>query len=305
MPVNKPRRNGSFAPLSAQAYKDDALMEAGEAAELLFYRGVSFGADVLQDGVITEAQLIRFVGHGMKDAKKRAEKLVKVGVWTRVEGGYSVRSWLKWNRSKEEIDALQNKDAVRKPKRGSNPDGDEPLPDEDSERNPLGDEPESAPDTANSPNGTGVDSEPRARPPSLQPTPEPENTLPTAPRRARVDGDFEAFWEIYPRKVGKDAARRAWVKVVKTTSSTQIIQGAKTFAVQREGEDPQYTAYPATWLNAGRWDDEPPQPTHGGEDFQLPTPPREVADDPDPAVYVRWARAQRDAWVAAHTGRSA
>lgn len=126
----------------------------------------------------------------------------------------------------------------------------------------------------------------------------------TAARRARVDQAFDDFWAAYPRKVGKDAARKAWTKAALATSTVQIIEGAKNYAGQREGEDSQFTAHPATWLNAGRWDDEPPR-TAPAEDFQLPPAPRDIADDPDPAVFVRWARAQRDAWVAAHAGRSA
>lgn len=71
------------------------------------------------------------------------------------------------------------------------------------------------------------------------------------------DGQFEAFWQIYPRKVGKQAALKAWVKARKTASAQQILEGARTYARQRDGEDPMYTAHPSSWLNAGRWDDEP------------------------------------------------
>lgn len=38
-------------------------------------------------------------------------------------------------------------------------------------------------------------------------------------------------------------------------------------------------------------------------DFQLPTPPREIRDDPDPEVYHRWAREQRAQWDAARRPR--
>lgn len=38
-------------------------------------------------------------------------------------------------------------------------------------------------------------------------------------------------------------------------------------------------------------------------DFQLPTPPREIRDDPDPEVYHQWARKQRDEWDAARRHR--
>lgn len=114
MAVNRIRRNGSYAPLSAHYYKDDAIAEAGEKAELLFVRGLAFCADVLRDGFISDVQLTRFVGVGMRDVKGRAERLVDVELWARVDGGYIVRSWEKWNQSLDEIKAKQKQDAARK-----------------------------------------------------------------------------------------------------------------------------------------------------------------------------------------------
>lgn len=114
MAVNKVRRNGSYAPLSAHYYKDDAIDEAGEAAELLYVRGLAFCADVLSDGFISDRQLVRFVGVGMTDAPERADMLVKVGLWERADGGYRVRSWLHWNRSRDEITAALADEAARK-----------------------------------------------------------------------------------------------------------------------------------------------------------------------------------------------
>ena len=44
VPNNKVRRNGSYAPLSSRYYKDDAIILAGERAELLYVRGLAFSA---------------------------------------------------------------------------------------------------------------------------------------------------------------------------------------------------------------------------------------------------------------------
>lgn len=116
MPVNKIRRNGSYAPLSAHYYKDDAIAEAGEKAELLFVRGLAFSADVLKDGFISDIQLSRFVGVGMRDVQARARKLVEKGLWSRDDErcGYVVNAWEKWNQSLDEIKEKQRKDAERK-----------------------------------------------------------------------------------------------------------------------------------------------------------------------------------------------
>lgn len=73
--------------------------------------------------------------------------------------------------------------------------------------------------------------------------------------------EFEAFWDAYPRRVGKQAAIKAWAKAVKVTDPQHIINGAKSYAATVRDKDPQYTAHPSSWLNAGRWDDEQPTTT--------------------------------------------
>lgn len=121
MAVNQIKRNGSFAPLSSRYYMDDAIATAGEKAEILFIRGLAFCADTLSDGFITDVQLDRFVGAGLTAVRPRAQKLVSVGLWERVDGdllggdaGYRVVAWLKHNRSRDEIQAKQRADADRK-----------------------------------------------------------------------------------------------------------------------------------------------------------------------------------------------
>lgn len=122
MAVNQVKRNGSYAPLSAHYYKDDAVAEAGPMAELLYVRGLAFCADVLSDGFISEVQLVRFVGVGIPQARKHAERLVLVGLWEKAEpglfgsdgAGYVVKAWAKWNLTKAQIQAKQRRDAERK-----------------------------------------------------------------------------------------------------------------------------------------------------------------------------------------------
>jgi len=70
---------------------------------------------------------------------------------------------------------------------------------------------------------------------------------------------FLEFWKIYPSKMAKPKAHLAWCKALKVTSADVIIEGAKKYAA-----DPNrvktFTAYPATWLNQHRWEDEPLPP---------------------------------------------
>lgn len=114
MPVNQIKRNGSYAPLSAHYYKDDAIADAGPMAELLYVRGLAFCADVLSDGFISHTQLTRYVGVGIPQYRKHAEKLCEVGLWLHEEGGYWVKSWAKWNLTEAEIREKQKRDAERK-----------------------------------------------------------------------------------------------------------------------------------------------------------------------------------------------
>lgn len=72
--------------------------------------------------------------------------------------------------------------------------------------------------------------------------------------KPKQDDHFEDFWAAYPRRVGKAAARRSWEKAMKVTTPDVI--GAALRAAEWP-EDPQYIPHPATWLNQGRWDDQP------------------------------------------------
>lgn len=110
----RPKTLGPYAPLSSSYYRDDAILDAGEKAELLYCRGLAFCADASSDGFISDRQVTAVVGVGMRDATARARRLVDVGLWQRVDGGYVVRSWLKWNKSAEEIGRARKLDRDRK-----------------------------------------------------------------------------------------------------------------------------------------------------------------------------------------------
>lgn len=69
--------------------------------------------------------------------------------------------------------------------------------------------------------------------------------------------DFLAFWQAYPNKVGKDKAFEAWGKkapVLETCLSALNWQTAQPQWVKDGGK---YIPHPSTWLNQGRWNDEP------------------------------------------------
>lgn len=72
------------------------------------------------------------------------------------------------------------------------------------------------------------------------------------------ESGFERFWRLYPRKIGKGQARRAWAGALKKTGAELILQ-----ALQRQSFDARerFQPHPATWLNGERWLDE----AHNGD----------------------------------------
>lgn len=67
---------------------------------------------------------------------------------------------------------------------------------------------------------------------------------------------FVRFWAAYPRKVGREAARKAFAKVkVDVTVLLHAIQEQKR-SDQWVRDGGKFIPNPATWLNQSRWEDE-------------------------------------------------
>lgn len=72
--------------------------------------------------------------------------------------------------------------------------------------------------------------------------------------------EFDQFWQIYPRKVAKGAARRAWDRMRSSPDApplSALLDAASSYA--KTQIDPRYICHPATWLSQERWSDEQPQ----------------------------------------------
>ena len=78
----------------------------------------------------------------------------------------------------------------------------------------------------------------------------PQTTAPT----------FDEFWAIYPRKVGKGAARKAYAKALKVARHDDIMWGLSQQIDGMKAKEKQFIPHASTWLNEERWDDEPEQP---------------------------------------------
>jgi hypothetical protein len=71
--------------------------------------------------------------------------------------------------------------------------------------------------------------------------------------------EFEHVWQVFPRRVGKEAARKAWSKLNGSRPSVEILLAAITCQKQSAQwikDDGQFIPHLATWLNQHRWNDE-------------------------------------------------
>lgn len=69
---------------------------------------------------------------------------------------------------------------------------------------------------------------------------------------------FDDFWRVYPRRVDRGEAIRAFSRVIENASFEDIVRGAMRYADERTWQDPRFTKHPATWLSKACWSD----PTH-------------------------------------------
>jgi hypothetical protein len=75
--------------------------------------------------------------------------------------------------------------------------------------------------------------------------------------RARRAWPFEEFWSIYPSKIGKGAAEKAFRKVEKSQSVDFpfLLEALRRYVAKK---DDRPWCNPSTWLNQRRWEDQPP-----------------------------------------------
>ena len=257
------RKPGTYAPLSANYADDEAIMAAGEDAELLYLRMLAYAARTpLTEGWISDAVLTtrigiipRMTGNGTgiepgTDAGSRAQKLCDVGLITHEGTGHRIVSWLRWNKSAAEMRRESTRDRERK----ANP------VTSDDDGTDTGNDAGSHAGTATGNDAGLPDAVARAE--QKQNTDQKQNQ--TTRSATSSLADFDAFWGIYPKKAGGTVdAHKAFVKAVSLASLDVVLAGAKRYAADPNLPDRQFIPNPATWLNQGRWDDDPCAPAAG------------------------------------------
>ena len=91
----------------------------------------------------------------------------------------------------------------------------------------------------------------------------------------RVEELFESFWQAYPRKVGKQAAKRKFTTIMHRLDEAAAVKLLKRMlgAVETQGQSEQWAdsafiPHPTTWLNQGRWEDEGVAPQRSQADIE-------------------------------------
>ena len=86
-------------------------------------------------------------------------------------------------------------------------------------------------------------------------------TAPSSP--AVADVSFDLFWQAWPDKRDKAAARVAFAKALKKADARTIIDGAARFAADPNLPERRFIPHASTWLNKERWNDPPLPPLAG------------------------------------------
>lgn len=214
------------------------IVAAGNAAVGLWTRAGSWCAQQLTDGFVP-AHMVPLLG-----TTTQAAKLVKVGLWVEVDGGFQFHQWNENGRqpTSQSVRESRERAAERQAKWRAQKSANAQV---NGVRNGV------TPPLV-TPSVTGVVTGAPTRP--VLSTKEP-SLAPLA------EDHFEAFWKAYPRRVEKLAARKAWKAALKRkTSPEKIITAAEAYANRTRDTEPRFIKHPASWLNAGAYDDETATP---------------------------------------------
>lgn len=100
-------------------YIDPALLRAGEAAEVLFCRGLAYCGTVESKGVIDKTVLPMLC----PKPNPRAAALVREGLWLDEGDAYRIRSWDKWQDEHDQAAERKRRDRDRKREARRTPSG--------------------------------------------------------------------------------------------------------------------------------------------------------------------------------------
>jgi hypothetical protein len=220
------------------------IRKLDDAAYRLHHSAICWSSGEGTDGVVEVDDL-----HLVSDVKQPSdsvEQLVRLGLWEVRNGGWFIVDYFDHCPSSDQIDAARQAKTARQQRW--------------REKHRAADGTFGVDADVDASVDASRDTAPVPSRPVPSPTSYGSRKEDSSPRKrgGQPDEAFEAFWKIYPRKVAKAAAVKAWSKAVRDgTEPSTIIAAAQFYALERKMQDPVYTKHPATWLNAGCWQDEP------------------------------------------------
>jgi hypothetical protein len=164
--------------------------------------------------------------------RRAVDELVRTGVWTPTDGGYSIHDYGEWNETKVEIEARANAKSIAGAMGAATRWGDGTT------------------------HVAGVNAIATASGSADLEVPKPQ------PRDKVLAGEFEEFWAVYPRKDDKQKALAKFRTVRGKVPLAEILDGAERYRddPNREAE---FTKLATTWLNAGSWANGPLPSSNG------------------------------------------
>lgn len=261
-----------YAKLSNEFWRSPSVMEmldTNPAALGYYVAAVSYASDNLTDGLIEE----RVAKHSLHVPEDIIAFLVEIGKWETVEGGWLIHNYAKWQNSREHIEAQaeQARERVRR------------FREKQQENNASDNSNAGVTHYTNVTNAEETTVKRRTVNQNTKPkhnnqndSSSDESNTPQTPHRDAdaYTPEFEAFWQAYPRKKDKRAAWKAWKAALKRADPETIITAAKAEA--RRPCELKFRKYPASWLNADAWEDEPDQ--QAAANMQPPGLSREQAN---------------------------
>lgn len=115
------KRPAPYVPLSAHYADDEKVILLGEDAELMYVRMLAYAARtprtegwVSEIVILTRLGLLEREGDPSTSPRARLDRLAESELIVREGSGYRIASWLKWNRSAEQMDRERTQDRARK-----------------------------------------------------------------------------------------------------------------------------------------------------------------------------------------------
>lgn len=221
----------SWVALSTTYYMDPAVEALSPNAERLMTRALANCGLTKSGGVLT---LQRAKTLGIPAVKRRIFELVSAGILleTHVTDEWRFAQWDAWQAPVERLVSKQKRDRDRQAEKRRRDEGLHQKSRDHTEQN-------------------------RTR--ELKLSTAPDGTVSATTPEAL----FTQWYSCYPRKVGREAARKAFDKALKKIEFEKLLAATIRFSQDPNlpsGTDRQFIPHPATWLNQGRWDDEPLSP---------------------------------------------